>query len=290
MKFTISVPSYNQGQFLPYTIDSIVEQSHRDVEIIVHDGGSTDKSVEILKRYKRYEPCITWSSERDRGQTDAINKGLNAATGEIFAYLNSDDIYFPGALETVNAYFEQNPDCEILYGDAHHIKADGSFLEAYPTQEWDYSKLFQTCYFCQPAVFWKRGLFDKYGTFDERLHYAMDYDYWLRVGAHVKPHYLKGKVLAGSRLHEDTKTLSQRVAVHHEILQVVRRHARNESDTYAWLNNLASVKVQTMNWHPSKTWWKHRIHVWLFKKYVRQYAEQYHIRIDSGLNTFLESL
>lgn len=276
MKFTISVPSYNQGQYLPHTIDSILNQSHRDVEVIVNDGGSNDDSVDILKKYGSR---ITWTSGRDRGQTDAINKGLHAAKGDILAYLNSDDIYFPGALAAVNSYFEQNPDCEILYGAAHHIKADGSFLEAYPTQEWDYSKMFQTCYFCQPAVFWRRSLMEKYGTFDERLHYAMDYEYWLRVGAHVKPQYLKKNILAGSRLHKGTKTIRQKLPAHHEILQVVRRHSRSERDTYTWLRNLALVKLETLGMQPSKNWLLNKSHAYLLKKYMLKYANLYHIKI-----------
>src|SRR5258708_8558868 len=99
-------------------------------------------------------------------------------------------------------------------------------MEAYPTCPWDYPALFATCYLCQPAVFWRRRVHDRWGYFDERLHYAMDYEFWLRVGAAANVHYLPGPPLAGSRLHDDTKTLRMRVPPHPQILQAVPQPAR----------------------------------------------------------------
>lgn len=280
MKISIIVPSYNQAAYLDATLRSILDQTVPRVEIIVNDGGSRDGSVDILQRYS---DRLTWTSARDHGQTDAINKGLHACTGDIVAYLNSDDVYFPGALATAAAYFTSHPECLILYGTAHHLHADGSFMEAYPTEPWNYERLFETCYLCQPAVFWRRELHAQFGYFDERLHFGMDYEFWLRVGAHVPFHYLPGKPLAGSRLHADTKTLSQRVPAHREILQVVRRYAREPRQTYTWLRHLASLTAQDAGLLPSPNPAQHRLHVQAYVNNARSIAEEARIELDEAI-------
>lgn len=291
MKISVVVPSYNQAAYLEATLRSILDQSTPHVEIIVNDGGSNDGSVEILQRY---QDRLTWSSGRDHGQTDAINKGLQAGTGDIVAYLNSDDVYLPGALATVVDYFNAHPDCLILYGRAHHLHADGSYMEDYPTRPWDYERLFESCFLCQPAVFWRRELHAQFGYFDERLHFGMDYEFWLRVGARERFHYLGGAPLAGSRLHADTKTLSQRVPVHREILQVVRHHARTPRQTYNWLRHLASLSAQDAGLVPSPDPSRHRLHVEAYVANVRTIATEMRIELDHALqqelNHHLKSL
>jgi hypothetical protein len=116
-------------------------------------------------------------------------------------------------------------------------------MERYPTEPWSYSRLFEVCYLCQPAVFWRRDIMERFGLFDASLQYALDFDYWLRVGHEVDFHYLEGAYLAGSRLHQETKTLKHRIAAHHEILDVAKRHS--DGPPYAWLMNFASVVVET---------------------------------------------
>jgi hypothetical protein len=135
--------------------------------------------------------------------------------------------------------FAAQPQALFVYGDAHHLNADGSLLEPYYTEGWDYERLQHVCFLCQPAVFWRRDALERFGYIDDTLQYAMDYEYWLRAGAHSSFHYLPGEVLAGSRLHEATKTLSQRVPVHRECLEVVARHATSAAPVLTWLRHLA---------------------------------------------------
>lgn len=242
MKISVVVPSYNQAAYLPATLESVCAQTHPDTEVLVFDGGSTDGSAEILQagRYATTggEP-VRWVSRRDHGQADAINQGLRAATGDVLAYLNSDDVYYPGALAAVAAHFAAHPECLALYGRAHHLRADGSVLEEYPTEPWDYDRLLDTCFLCQPAVFWRREIIERFGVFDDALRYALDYEYWLRVGREVPFHYLDGAFLAGSRLHADTKTLSQRSAVHAELARTVQKYSPRPEPVWRWVKHLA---------------------------------------------------
>lgn len=238
MKFSVVIPSYRQARFIRQTIESLLAQQRDDLEILVYDGGSDDGTVEILQSYGSK---IRFVSRPDDGQTDAINQGLREARGEILAYLNSDDVYLPGALDRVARHFQENPASLAVYGAAWHLHEDGSHMERYPTEPWNYARLLDVCYLCQPAVFWRREVMERFGTFDDRLNWAMDYDYWLRVGRAVRFDYLDDAVLAGSRLHGGTKTLSQRVKVHQEILRVVMRHS--PVPPLRWLLNLAHVIV-----------------------------------------------
>ena len=126
MKVTIITPSYNQGKYLERTILSVLEQKIGNLEYLVMDGGSTDNSVEILKKYEEF---LTWKSERDKGQTDAVNKGLRLASGDIIGWLNSDDIYYEDAVKKVLKVFEENPEINVVYGNANHIREDDSVID-----------------------------------------------------------------------------------------------------------------------------------------------------------------
>ena len=191
----------------------------------------------------RGAPDFSWVSKPDRGQAHAINRGLRNATGDIFAYLNSDDVYYPGTLRRVAEYFAANPDCLVLYGNADHLDPAGKVLSPYPVEGWNYSRLQKNCFICQPATFWRRELTERFGRFDESLHFAMDYDFWMRVGREVRFHRLSGPPLAGSRLHPAAKTVSQRPAVHEEILQVVLRHRGHRGAVLKWLRALAEIRL-----------------------------------------------
>lgn len=284
MKITVVVPSYNQGAYLGATIRSLLDQEYLDLEVLVNDGGSTDNSVEVLRSFGNR---IRWRSERDRGQSDAINRGLHEATGEITAYLNSDDVYFPGTLQRVASYFGAHSECGVLYGNASHLHADGSFMEPYPTQPWDYAALFERCYICQPAAFWRRSIHRQLGYFDESLHFSMDYEFWLRVGASQPLHFLDGEPIAGSRLHQDTKTLRQRVPCHEEILCTVKRHATRPSQVYGWLSHLASLRAQHEGSPPSPDPVRHHAHVTAFARHALVYAEQCEIELS---DSYLEQI
>ncbi len=237
MKPRISVvtPSFNQGRFIERTILSVLSQAPPGgLEYLVMDGGSTDATVGILKKYG---DRLFWLSEKDGGQTDAVNKGMARAGGEIIGWLNSDDIYYPGAIAAVCQVFDSDPAIDLVYGNANHIDEDDQVIEAYPTEEMDFSRLLNTCYFCQPAVFFRKSVVDRFGPLNQKLHFCMDYEYWVRLAAAGAKFRHIPQVLAGSRLYAETKTLGSRVKVHTEINDMLRRHARQVPDQ--WLFNWA---------------------------------------------------
>lgn len=244
LRFSVITPSFCQGRFIEQTIQSVLAQKSPYIEIdyVICDAKSHDETIEILKRY---EDQIRWVSESDNGQADAVNKGITMTTGDIIAWINSDDVYYSGAFEAVRAIFEANPNVLAVYGDADHIDEQNQFLENYPTENWNYVRLRETCFLCQPAVFFRRNLIEKYGSLDDSLKYCMDYELWLRWGKHISFNYLPQK-LAASRLYKDNKTLGQRIAVHYEINEMFRRNFGKVPDK--WIFGYAHVKVEeTLN-------------------------------------------
>lgn len=239
MKVSIVTPSYNQGQFIERTLQSVANQGGAEIEHVVFDGGSNDQTVDILKRF---EPAVRWVSKKDKGQTDAVNQGIRATDGEIIGWLNSDDVYYPGAIEKVVAYFEAHPEVDVVYGMADHIDLEDRAFESYPSAPWDFELLQQTCFICQPALFFRRRVVERYGLLDETLNYCMDYAYWLRLGkAGVRFAYVEEK-LAGSRLYSDNKTLGARVKVHREINDMFKELFGRVPDR--WLFNYAHAVVE----------------------------------------------
>jgi len=218
MKISIVTPSFNQGEFIERTIQSVVSQSFTDREFIIIDGGSTDQSLEIINKF---DADITyWVSEADNGQTHAVNKGFSIASGDILGWLNSDDVFYPGTLQKVADHFSTNPDCDVLYGMADYIDDQDNFIRAYKTRNWSFAELKKWCFICQPAVFFRRSVFEEQGQLDESLNYCMDYEYWLRCGQTKPFHYLKDK-LAASRLYPENKTIGSRPAVLKEAMEML---------------------------------------------------------------------
>ena len=239
MKVSIVTPSFNQGQFIERTLQSVASQSGVEIEHVVFDGGSTDNTVDVLRNFT---PSVNWVSKKDRGQTDAVNQGIRATDGEIIGWLNSDDIYYPGAIAQVVAFFTTHPDIDVIYGMADHIDINDKSFESYPTEPWDYERLHETCFICQPALFFRRRVVEKHGLLDESLNYCMDYEYWLRLGKEgVRFFYIEIK-LAGSRLYADNKTLGARVQVHKEINDMFKRLFGLVPDK--WLLNYAHAVVE----------------------------------------------
>ncbi|MBA3537281.1 MAG: glycosyltransferase [Tatlockia sp.] len=238
MKISIITPSYNQGQFIERTLLSVANQGG-EIEHVVFDGNSSDNTVEILKKTTSLSH---WVSEKDKGQTEAVNKGILATRGEIIGWLNSDDVYYPGAIAAVLDFFNKNLDVDVVYGMADHIDVNDKAFETYPTEPWNFKRLKDVCFICQPALFFRRRIVEKYGLLDETLNYCMDYEYWLRLGkAGVRFAYLEKK-LAGSRLYAENKTLGAKVKVHREINNMFK--AKFGKVPTSWLFNYANAVVE----------------------------------------------
>ena len=175
------IPSYQQGEFLGKCLDSIMEQGldRSEYEVLVHDGGSTDKTIDILRTHAS-KPV--WISGQDGGQANAVNLGMRKASGEIIAWINSDDFYLPDALNYVIDYFEKDSSIRILYGNAIRVDKDGATLMSYPVEDWDYNRLLEKCYLCQPATFFRRDILLDHGFLNENYHLALDLEFWLRIG------------------------------------------------------------------------------------------------------------
>lgn len=211
-KISIVTPSLNQGRFIQSTIDSVLSQDYPNLEYLIMDGGSTDNTLEVLESYSGR---VKWVSEKDGGQTQAINKGLRMASGEIVAYLNADDLLLPGALQKVARTFMSDPSVVWVTGKCQIINEEGveirSWLTAYKNF-WLYIHNRITLsimdYISQPATFWRAEVLTQLGFLDENLHYVMDYEYFLRLYANT-PFKFIPEYLAAFRLHTQSKTTAK---------------------------------------------------------------------------------
>jgi glycosyltransferase involved in cell wall biosynthesis len=255
---SIVTPSFNQGRYLRRAIDSVLSQDYPHIDYAVFDGGSTDDSVDILHSYGNR---LFWVSQSDRGQTDAINQGLRRASGDILAYLNSDDVLLPGAVSAVVKYFDEHSDWDVVYGNAHEIDEHDDVLGEFPTAPFNVDRLLQSCCICQPAAFWRRSIMDRVGLLDDSLHFAMDYEYWLRIARAGGRLVHVPEFLACSRVHAATKTQSARLQVYREILSVSRRHAGDASFSqyYAYWHHRCHERAdgwpRLLRWLPHCHWW-----------------------------------
>ncbi|MGF1578283.1 MAG: glycosyltransferase family 2 protein [Gemmataceae bacterium] len=214
---SIVTPSYNQARFLRATIESVLSQTYPHIDYVVIDGGSTDNSRSILQDFTNE---VRWVSERDRGQTHAINKGLARTQGELCAYLNSDDVLAPMAVERVVGYFEKYTEVDVVYGRAEYIDELGKRIGFYPTQPFSLARLAHDSCLCQPAVFWRSSIAERVGPFNESLNYCMDYEYWLRIANAGGKFLYVDDVLASARLHSAAKTTAQSIPMHLESIEV----------------------------------------------------------------------
>ncbi|MBV8226024.1 MAG: glycosyltransferase [Verrucomicrobia bacterium] len=217
----VVTPSFNQGKYIRQTIESVLAQRVQNLQYMVIDGGSTDETVEVLGSFGGK---LKWISEPDRGTADAINKGFHSVGGEVLGWLNSDDIYYDGALESVQEFFEKNPDVDVVYGDADHIDADGSFIEKYPTEPWSWERFHEVCFISQPAAFFRRRVFERFGALDVRYPHCVDYELWIRWAKSGAIFQHLPKTLAATRLHAEAKTVAKRLACHEDINNILRNH------------------------------------------------------------------
>lgn len=202
VRISVVTPSLNQGPWLEDNLHSISRSAASlDIEHFVMDGGSTDQTVEILTG----QDLSKWVSEPDHGQTDAINKGLSRATGDILTYLCADDYYEPTALEQVAEAFQKNPEMDVVYGDGYFLESDSGWKRLKRAGDFSKERLRRHNFLLQPAVFFRRSVYERFGAFDASLRYCMDHEYWLRISPDTRWLYLRTP-LATCRLHSGAKT------------------------------------------------------------------------------------
>lgn len=204
-RVTIITPSYNQAAFLEQTILSVLSQDYPNLEYWIFDGGSTDGSVEIIQRYAGR--LAGWVSEKDRGQADAINKGFARATGEIVGWLNSDDVYLPGAIRSAVQAMQACPDCGLVFSDAVSINGAGEPINVMAFGDWGLEDLMQFSIICQPAVFMRRAVLEQAGYLDLSYHYMLDHHLWLRM-AQIAPVRHVPERWAQARFHANAKNVA----------------------------------------------------------------------------------
>lgn len=244
MKVSIITPSFNQVNFLEKTIRSVLTQKGSfDLEYIIMDGGSTDGSIALIQKYaeaieKKAFPIackstqLIWKSETDQGQSDAINKGLKLATGDIIGWLNSDDIYLSNALETVIRFFANQPETMWAFGKCHIIDQNDQFIRKWITayknlrlKNYTYNKLLEENFISQPAVFWRKNAMQKAGLLDEKHQLVMDYEYWLRLGSLFKGGFINA-YLASFRWYPHSKSGSNFYQQFQQDLAVAKKYAQ----------------------------------------------------------------
>lgn len=204
---SIVTPSFNQGAFLEATIRSVLDQDYGSIEYIVIDGESTDNSREIIERYS--DRLAYWVSEKDRGQTDAINKGFAAAHGSILAWLNSDDTYTPGAIRHAVDFLMDHPEIGLVYGDLNFIDEQERVVGRFAAAQTDLRRLRRGfVHIPQPASFFRAEYWKQVGPLDPSFFFAMDYDLWVRLAKVTQLKYLPGKAWANFRLHSGGKTVT----------------------------------------------------------------------------------
>jgi glycosyltransferase involved in cell wall biosynthesis len=207
-KISIVTCSYQQGAFIDATIRSVIEQEYDGLEYIVMDGGSSDDSVDIIRRHESH--IDYWTSQKDAGQTDALIKGFARCSGEIMGWLCSDDLLLPNALNTVAQFFADNPGVDAVYGDALWIDRSGKLIR--PKKEIPFSRFmlrFDHNYVPQPSMFWRRSLFDKVGGLDPRFSLAMDSDLWDRFSQATRIAHIPA-FLSCMRFYPEQKTRALR--------------------------------------------------------------------------------
>ena len=204
---SIITPSFNQARYLEATIQSVLEQDYPRIEYIIVDGGSSDGSVDVIKKYAGR--LAWWVSEQDKGQTDAINKGFNRANGEILAWLNSDDTYNPGAVSAAVKYLTENPDVAMVYADCNYINEQGGVIGKFNSAQTDHRRLREGyVHIPQQTMFFRANYWQELGPLDPSFYFAMDYDLWTRIAARAPIKYLAGQTWANFRIHTSGKTTS----------------------------------------------------------------------------------
>ena len=206
-RISVVTPSYNQGMFLEETIRSVLLQGYPNLEYIIMDGGSTDNSVEIIKKYEPY--LAYWVSESDRGQSHALNKGFHLATGDLIGWQNSDDYYHSASFEKVAQLSNCHQECDVFYGSTNYVDENGDFLKPYPVTDFDIHELIPYPNICNQSMFFRKGIFDNGDFIDESYQHAMDTEFFMRLALKRYEFKFFPEIAGCYRIHSNTKMFQQ---------------------------------------------------------------------------------
>lgn len=215
---SIVTPSFNQGPYLEQTMRSVLEQDYPRIEYLVIDGGSTDNSVEIIKKYADH--LTYWVSEKDSGQAEAINKGLARAKGDILAWVNSDDYYLPGAVSAAVKSFEENPDAVMVYGDMLAVDGNGQTINIQKFKQLSLQDLLCFQIIGQSSVFFRRSAWEKVGPLEPTFHFMLDHHLWIRLAQQGKILHVP-KVWSAARYHSQAKNRARAAEFGREAFHVL---------------------------------------------------------------------
>lgn len=228
MRISVVTICLNAQKHIAHQLKTVADQSWQDVEHIVIDGGSTDNTLQIVRLAAEYNPKLHWISGPDGGISDAMNKGLVLATGEVVAFLHADDFYQDNdVLNSVAGIFAAQPQVEWLTGGVHYVNDTGHIVKRYSVRRWSYQRILRGNILFHPATFVRKRVLEAVGGFDTRLRYTMDYDLWLRLGNRSAPFPLK-KSLACFRVHAESTSVVHVDAAFKEEFQVRCRYLQGK--------------------------------------------------------------
>lgn len=249
-KISIVIPSLNKEKYIKSTLESIVSQDYPNLEVFIQDGGSSDGTIEIIKRFaKKHTAIIRWESKKDKGQTDAINEGMKKVSGEIVSYLNADDVYSKGALKKVGEYFAKHPNTFWIAGKGKTIDGKGRKASEWVTDYKsfllklnNYNLLLMVNYLMQPSVFLSMKAFREYGPFTGKRN-VMEYDLWLKLGRKQMPRIIDS-YLSSFRLYKDSISMREFKETLLEDERIMRKYTDNAVLVgLHWLHNLGRVVI-----------------------------------------------
>jgi glycosyltransferase involved in cell wall biosynthesis len=239
-RISIITPSYQQAAFLEQTILSVLSQNYANLEYMLIDGGSSDGSVDVIEKYE--DRLAYWVSEKDQGQADAINKGLQKATGEFIGWINSDDYYLPGTLVQVAETFQQNPQAGLIYGDVLAVDSEDRPINLMRYQNWTAADLLQFRMIGQSSVFFRRSTLEKSGLLERRYHYLLDHQLWLRMALHDNMIYVPN-VWSAARYHAGAKNIAEAAHFGADALNILDWAAKEKDFTEIWKRNEKQAKA-----------------------------------------------
>jgi len=250
MKLSVITPSLNQGAFIAETLASVrvaaENAAPHTIEHLVIDGASTDQTLDILGA----QTSAHWQSSPDDGQSHAINRGMQQASGDVLSYLCADDLIETDAYQKVLQAFTENPGVDVVYGDFYFLEGDSGWKRPKRAGEFSLSRLHRCNFVSQPSTFWRRSVLEKHGAFDTTLHYCMDHEYWLRIAPHTRWHYIP-QPLATMRLHADAKTTSRLAPMWWESAAMTRRYF---SSPRPWIQAL-TMQIYGQHYYRLKRRW-----------------------------------